>query len=120
MGFQSCSKKMTVSAPVRLRPSPPTCVVSRRTSTEGSPLNLVCVRVYMCVCVCVCVRACERHTNHTMTQVAHSNSFQALSGDQEMGTGISCKKDSQVAGLIHTHTGYWRATSTVSKGQKEY
>ena len=40
MGFQSCSKKMTVSAPVRLSPSPPTWVVKRRTSTEGSLLNL--------------------------------------------------------------------------------
>ena len=40
MGFQSCSKKMTVSAPVRLSPSPPTWVVSRRTSTDGSTLNL--------------------------------------------------------------------------------
>ena len=40
MGFQSCSKKMTVSAPVRLRPKPPTWVVSRRTSTDGSTLNL--------------------------------------------------------------------------------
>ena len=40
MGFQSCSKKMTVSAPVRLRPRPPTWVVSRRTSTDGSTLNL--------------------------------------------------------------------------------
>ena len=39
-----------------------------------------------------------------MTQVAHSNHSQASSGDQEMGTG---KKDSQVAGLIHTHTDYW-------------
>ena len=40
MGFQSCSKKMTVSAPVRLRPNPPTWVVRRRTSMEGSLLNL--------------------------------------------------------------------------------
>jgi hypothetical protein len=28
-GFQSCSTKMTVSAAVRFRPKPPTCVVSR-------------------------------------------------------------------------------------------
>ena len=40
IGFQSCSKKMTVSAPVRLRPSPPTWVVRRRTSMDGSLLNL--------------------------------------------------------------------------------
>lgn len=40
IGFQSCSTKMTVSAPVRLRPRPPTCVVSSRTSMDGSLLNL--------------------------------------------------------------------------------
>ena len=40
IGFQSCSKKMTVSAPVRLSPSPPTWAVRRRTSTETSLLNL--------------------------------------------------------------------------------
>lgn len=39
-GFQSCSTKMTVSAPVRLSPSPPTDVVSRSTSYDGSELNL--------------------------------------------------------------------------------
>uniref|UniRef100_A0A6B0U0Z9 Uncharacterized protein n=1 Tax=Ixodes ricinus TaxID=34613 RepID=A0A6B0U0Z9_IXORI len=39
MGFQSCSTKMTVSAPVRLRPRPPTWVVSSRTSIEGSVLK---------------------------------------------------------------------------------
>lgn len=31
MGFQSCSKNTTVSALVRFRPSPPTCVVSSST-----------------------------------------------------------------------------------------
>jgi len=40
IGFQSCSMKMTVSAPVRFKPSPPTCVVSNRTSIDGSLLNL--------------------------------------------------------------------------------
>lgn len=40
MGFQSCSTNTTVSAPVRLRPSPPTWVVSSSTSMDGSLLNL--------------------------------------------------------------------------------
>lgn len=40
MGFQSCSTNTTVSAPVRLRPRPPTWVVSSSTSMEGSLLNL--------------------------------------------------------------------------------
>ena len=40
IGFQSCSTKMTVSAPVSVRPSPPTCVVSRRQSMLGSALNV--------------------------------------------------------------------------------
>lgn len=40
IGFQSCSTKITVSAPVRFKPKPPTCVVSKRTSIEGSLLNL--------------------------------------------------------------------------------
>ncbi|KAG5460521.1 MAG: hypothetical protein BJ554DRAFT_7420 [Olpidium bornovanus] len=39
IGFQSCSMKITVSAPVRFRPSPPTWVVRRRTSMDGSALN---------------------------------------------------------------------------------
>ena len=40
MGFQSCSTKMTVSAPVRLRPRPPTLVLSSSRSMLGSALNL--------------------------------------------------------------------------------
>lgn len=40
IGFQSCSTKITVSAPVKLSPSPPTCVVKRRMSIDGSLLNL--------------------------------------------------------------------------------
>ena len=40
IGFQSCSTKITVSAPVRFRPSPPTCVVNSRMSIDGSLLNL--------------------------------------------------------------------------------
>lgn len=40
MGFQSCSTKITVSAPVRFSPNPPTVVVSRSTSIDGSSLNL--------------------------------------------------------------------------------
>ena len=39
MGFQSCSRKMTVSAAVRFRPSPPTWVVSSSTSMVGSLLK---------------------------------------------------------------------------------
>jgi hypothetical protein len=39
MGFQSCSTKITVSAPVRFSPRPPTWVVSINTSIVGSPLN---------------------------------------------------------------------------------
>ena len=39
MGFQSCSRKMTMSAAVRLRPRPPTCVVSSITGMEGSELK---------------------------------------------------------------------------------
>ena len=39
MGFQSCSKNITVSAEVRLRPRPPTCVVSSSTGMEGSALK---------------------------------------------------------------------------------
>ena len=39
MGFQSCSRKMTVSAAVRLRPRPPTWVVSSSTSMVGSLLK---------------------------------------------------------------------------------
>ena len=39
MGFQSCSKKMTVSAAVRLRPKPPTLVVRSMTDMLGSWLN---------------------------------------------------------------------------------
>ena len=39
MGFQSCSRKMTVSAEVRLRPRPPTWVVSSSTSMVGSLLK---------------------------------------------------------------------------------
>lgn len=39
MGFQSCSKKMTVSAPVRLRPRPPTAVVMIMILIEASLLN---------------------------------------------------------------------------------
>jgi len=40
IGFQSCSMNITVSAPVRFRPSPPTCVVNNKTSIDGSLLNL--------------------------------------------------------------------------------
>lgn len=40
IGFQSCSTKTTVSAPVKFSPSPPTCVVSNRISIDGSLLNL--------------------------------------------------------------------------------
>ena len=40
MGFQSCSTKITVSAPVRFKPSPPTVVVSSSRSIDGSSLNL--------------------------------------------------------------------------------
>lgn len=40
IGFQSCSTNITVSAPVKFRPSPPTCVVNNRMSMEGSLLNL--------------------------------------------------------------------------------
>lgn len=40
IGFQSCSTNTTVSAPVKLSPSPPTWVVSKRTSIDGSLLNL--------------------------------------------------------------------------------
>lgn len=40
IGFQSCSTNTTVSAPVKLSPSPPTWVVSNRTSIDGSLLNL--------------------------------------------------------------------------------
>lgn len=40
IGFQSCSTKMTVSAPVNVRPRPPTCVVNRRQSILGSALNV--------------------------------------------------------------------------------
>ena len=40
IGFQSCSTKMTVSAPVKLRPRPPTWVVRSRTSIDGSLLKL--------------------------------------------------------------------------------
>ena len=36
IGFQSCSRKKTVSAAVRLSPSPPTLVVSRSTGMVGS------------------------------------------------------------------------------------
>lgn len=39
IGFQSCSRKMTVSAEVRLRPKPPTCVVRRSAWMVGSELN---------------------------------------------------------------------------------
>ena len=39
MGFQSCSRKMTMSAAVRLSPKPPTCVVSSITGMEGSALK---------------------------------------------------------------------------------
>ena len=46
MGFQSCSTNMTVSAPVRFRPRPPTCVVSSRTSIDGSLLNLPTNRTF--------------------------------------------------------------------------
>jgi len=48
IGFQSCSKKMTVSAPVRFSPNPPTCVVSNNTSMDGSLLNLwvICILVF--------------------------------------------------------------------------
>mmetsp|Transcript_714 Transcript_714/g.2142 ORF Transcript_714/g.2142 Transcript_714/m.2142 type:complete len:228 (-) Transcript_714:2828-3511(-) len=38
-GFQSCSRKTTVSAVVRLRPRPPTLVVSSSTSMVGSALK---------------------------------------------------------------------------------
>mmetsp|Transcript_2118 Transcript_2118/g.8167 ORF Transcript_2118/g.8167 Transcript_2118/m.8167 type:complete len:276 (-) Transcript_2118:4538-5365(-) len=38
-GFQSCSRKTTVSALVRFKPNPPTCVVSSKTSIDGSALN---------------------------------------------------------------------------------
>mmetsp|Transcript_23235 Transcript_23235/g.58622 ORF Transcript_23235/g.58622 Transcript_23235/m.58622 type:complete len:411 (+) Transcript_23235:171-1403(+) len=38
-GFQSCSRNTTVSAVVRLRPRPPTPVVSSRTSMVGSALK---------------------------------------------------------------------------------
>lgn len=40
MGFQSCSTKMTVSAPVKFSPRPPTWVVKRRQSMEGSELKV--------------------------------------------------------------------------------
>ena len=40
VGFQSCSTNMTVSAPVRLRPRPPTWVVNSNMSMDGSLLNL--------------------------------------------------------------------------------
>ena len=40
IGFQSCSTKMTVSAPVSVSPRPPTCVVSSRQSMLGSALNV--------------------------------------------------------------------------------
>ena len=40
IGFQSCSTKMTMSAPVRFNPSPPTSVVNNSMSIEGSLLNL--------------------------------------------------------------------------------
>eukprot|EP00962_Isochrysis_galbana_P021382 scaffold6308_cov111-Isochrysis_galbana.AAC.2 len=40
IGFQSWSRKMTVSAEVRLSPSPPTLVVSSIRSMLGSELNL--------------------------------------------------------------------------------
>jgi len=39
IGFQSWSRKMTVSAEVRLSPSPPTAVVSSIRSMLGSALN---------------------------------------------------------------------------------
>mmetsp|Transcript_10754 Transcript_10754/g.66348 ORF Transcript_10754/g.66348 Transcript_10754/m.66348 type:complete len:211 (-) Transcript_10754:4876-5508(-) len=45
MGFQSCSIKTTVSADVRLRPKPPTCVVRSKTSMSGSALNLETIEV---------------------------------------------------------------------------
>lgn len=44
MGFQSCSRKTTVSAAVRLRPSPPTAVVSSMTSMVGSALKRCTLR----------------------------------------------------------------------------
>lgn len=40
IGFQSCSTNTTVSAPVRFKPRPPTCVVRSSTSIDGSLLNL--------------------------------------------------------------------------------
>ena len=39
MGFQSCSRSTTVSAAVRLRPRPPTWVVSSMTGMLGLLLN---------------------------------------------------------------------------------
>ena len=39
IGFQSCSRKMTVSAAVRFRPRPPTLVVSSMTGMLGSWLK---------------------------------------------------------------------------------
>ena len=46
MGFQSCSKNTTVSAPVRFNPNPPTCVVNSNTSMEGSLLNLWWINIH--------------------------------------------------------------------------
>ena len=40
LGFQSCSTNITVSAPVKFSPSPPTCVVNSKQSIDGSLLNL--------------------------------------------------------------------------------
>ena len=40
IGFQSCSTKITVSAPVKVNPNPPTWVVSNKQSMLGSALNV--------------------------------------------------------------------------------
>src|SRR3989338_6764328 len=44
IGFQSCSKRITVSAPVKLSPRPPTLVVDSRQSTDTSPLKWLTTR----------------------------------------------------------------------------
>lgn len=54
IGFQSCSTNTTVSAPVKLRPSPPTWVVSKRTSMEGSLLNLWMKKASLDLHGCTC------------------------------------------------------------------